>query len=252
MKKKGNGVRKWGILTAISAILLVAVIVGSSIAFRYTTTINVALDTSTFKIIKGDSDEDTEYFKSDFESEEERVAYEEELCATIEAEGAALLKNENQALPLSSGAKVSLFGFGSANLMYGGTGSGAVDTKSAPTLKDALNDNGVEINSALWDFYSSKETAEKWGRKTPEAISDTLEANTQYAVNEAPWEEVKKAGESSFQEYGDAAIVVISRSGGEGADLPSGENGTDADYISGSEMEITWNFPRKNLICWQE
>ena len=235
MKKKGNGVRKWGILTAISAILLVAVIVGSSIAFRYTTTINVALDTSTFKIIKGDSDEDTEYFKSDFGSEEERVAYEEELCATIEAEGAALLKNENQALPLSSGAKVSLFGFGSANLMYGGTGSGAVDTKSAPTLKDALNDNGVEINSALWDFYSSKETAEKWGRKTPEAISDTLEANTQYAVNEAPWEEVKKAGESSFQEYGDAAIVVISRSGGEGADLPSGENGTDADYISGSE-----------------
>lgn len=140
MKKKGNGVRKWGILTAISAILLVAVIVGSSIAFRYTTTINVALGTSTFKIIKGDSDTDTEYFKSDFKSEDERIAYEEELCATIEAEGAALLKNENQALPLSNGAKVSLFGFGSANLMYGGTGSGAVDTKSAPTLKDALAD----------------------------------------------------------------------------------------------------------------
>lgn len=235
MKKKGNGVRKWGILTAISAILLIAVIVGSTIAFRYTTTINVALDTSTFKIVKGDSEEDTEYFKSDFKSEEERVAYEEELCATIEAEGAALLKNENQALPLSSGAKVSLFGFGSANLMYGGTGSGAVDTESAPTLKDALTDNGIEINGALWDFYSSKDTAEKWGRKTPEAISDTLEANTQYAVNEAPWEEVKKAGESSFKEYGDAAIVVIARSGGEGADLPSGENGTDADYISSSE-----------------
>lgn len=234
-KKKGTGIRKWGILTGVFAVLLVALIIGTTIAFQYATTINVALNVSTYKIIKGDSDTDTEYFKSDFSSDEERTSYEEELCATVEAEGAALLKNDNEALPLAEGAKVSLFAHGSVDLMYGGTGSGAVDTASAPTLKDALTSNGIEVNETLWDFYSSDDMMEKYSRKTPDAISDTLEANTQYAVNEAPWSEVEEGAGDSFAEYGDAAIVVFSRSGGEGADLPSGENGTDADYISGQE-----------------
>lgn len=69
-KKKGTGVRKWGILTGVFAVLLVALIIGSTIAFQYATTINVALNVSTYEIIKGDSDEDTEYFKSDFASDE--------------------------------------------------------------------------------------------------------------------------------------------------------------------------------------
>lgn len=73
-----------------------------------------------------------------------------------------------------------------------------------------------------------------YSRITPASISDTLEANTQYAVNEAPWSALSSA-ESSFAEYGDAAIVVFSRSGGEGADLPSGTNGTNDSWISGSE-----------------
>ena len=38
---------------------------------------------------------DTEYFKKGFASDEEREAYEAELCAQVEAEGAALLKNQN-------------------------------------------------------------------------------------------------------------------------------------------------------------
>ncbi len=234
-KKKGTGVRKWGILTGVFAVLLIALIVGTTIAFQYATTINVALNVSTYKIIKGDSDEDTEYFTSDFASDEERVAYEEELCATVEAEGATLLKNDNEALPLSEGAKVSLFGHGSVDLVYGGTGSGSVDTENAPTLKDALTSYGIEVNETLWDLYSSDEMMENYSRITPDAISDTLEANTQYAVNEAPWSTIEEGAGDSFADYGDAAIVVLSRSGGEGADLPSGENGTDDDYISGLE-----------------
>ena len=214
---------------------MVALIIGSTIAFRYTTTINVALDVETYKIVKGDSDADTEYFKSDFASDEEREAYEEELCARLEEEGAALLMNDNEALPLSSGAKVSLFAHGSVDLMYGGTGSGAVDTASAPSFKDALTSVGIEVNETLWDLYSSEDMMEKYSRLTPDAISDTLEANTQYGVNEAPWSEIEGGAADSFADYGDAAIVVLARSGGEGADLPSGENGTDDDWIAGTE-----------------
>ena len=42
-------------------------------------------------------------------------------------------------------------------------------------------------------------------------------------MNEAPWAEVESANASTFADYGDAAIVVLSRSGGEGADLPDGD-----------------------------
>lgn len=234
MEKKPR-IKLWSVLTVLLAILTIAAIIGTSVAMRYTTTINVALDVSTYKIIKGDTDEDTEYFKSTFASNEEREAYEEELCALVESEGAALLKNDNNALPLAAGAKVSLFAHGSVDLMYGGTGSGSVDTSKAPSLKEALNEYGIEVNETLWDWYSSDDIMSKYSRVTPDAISDTLEANTQYAVNEAPWSEVESAASSSFAEYGDAAIVVFSRSGGEGADLPSGSNGSDDWWTKGSE-----------------
>ena len=234
MKNTKPKVRLWSVLTGLTAILTVAAIVGNIIANQYATTLNVALNASTYKIIHGENTGDTEYFKKGFASDEEREAYEAELCATVEAEGAALLKNENNALPLASGAKVSLFGHGSVDLMYGGTGSGSVDTSKAPNLKQALEAQGITINQTLWDLYSSDSMMSKYSRMTPASISDTLEANTQYAVNEAPWSALSSA-ESSFAEYGDAAIVVLSRSGGEGADLPSGENGTSDSWISGQE-----------------
>ena len=200
----------------------------------YETTINVATNASTYKIIKGDTTEDTNYFTSDFASDEERESYEEELCATVESEGAALLKNDNSALPLASGAKVSLFGRGSVDLMYGGTGSGAVDTSSAPTLKDALTAEGIQVNETLWNWYTSDDIASKYSRKTPDAIADQLAANSEYGVNEAPWTEVESANSSSFAQYGDAAIVVLSRSGGEGADLPAGDNGSGVSWTGTS------------------
>ncbi len=233
MNSKKPKVRLWSVLTALTAILTVAAFVGNFIANQYATTLNVALNASTYKIIKSETTEDTEYFKSSFASDEEREAYEAELCATVEAEGAALLMN-NGALPLANGAKVSLFARGSVDLMYGGTGSGSVDTSKAPDFKTALESQGINVNTTLWDLYKSDAVAGKYSRMTPASISDKLEANTQYAVNEAPWSALASA-ESSFAEYGDAAIVVLARSGGEGADLPSGENGTNDFWISGTE-----------------
>ena len=107
-------------------------------------------------------------------------------------------------------------------------------SSKAPNFKQALEDQGIQVNSTLWDLYSSDDMMKNYSRITPAAISDTLEANTQYAVNEAPWSKLSSA-ESSFADYGDAAIVVFSRSGGEGADLPSGENGTNDSWIKGQE-----------------
>ena len=170
------------------------------------------------------------------------------LCATVEAEGAALLMNNNNALPLAGGAKVSLFARGSVDLMYGGTGSGAVDTSAAPTLKDALEAQGIQVNQTLWDWYTSENVASKYSRVTPSAISDALAANSEYGVNEAPWSEVESANSSSFAEYGDAAIVVFSRSGGEGADLPSGDNGSGVDW-TGDTNYLELSQEEKDLLA---
>ena len=100
MSKKPK-VGMWSGLTAVTAVLTAGAIVGTTVAFHYTTTVNNYLDADTYKIIKGNTTEDTEYFKAGFASDEEREAYEAELCATVEAEGAALLKNDNAALPLA-------------------------------------------------------------------------------------------------------------------------------------------------------
>lgn len=248
MQKKPK-VALWSGLTAASAVLTAAAMVATFVvAPMYETTINVATNASTYKIIKGETEEDTNYFTSDFASDEERESYEEELCATVESEGAALLKNDNSALPLASGAKVSLFGRGSVDLMYGGTGSGAVDTSSAPTLKDALTSEGIEVNETLWNWYTSEDIASKYSRVTPDAIADALAANSQYDVNEAPWSEVETANSSSFAEYGDAAIVVFSRSGGEGADLPSGDNGSGVEW-TGTTNYLELSQEEKDMLA---
>ena len=39
--------------------------------------------------------------------------------------------------------------------MYGGTGSGSVDTSKAPNLKEALEAQGIQVNQTLWDLYKS-------------------------------------------------------------------------------------------------
>ena len=233
MKKKAR-VKTWAVLSALSVLLLVGVVVGTQIALTYTTVINIALGTESIKTIKGESTENTEYFKSEFASEEELIAYEQAICEQVEAEGATLLTNTNNALPLKSGAKISLFSHSSVDLMYGGTGSGKVDASSAPTLKDALTDAGFDINATLWDFYSSDEINKKYSRLIPEAIGDNYPENTPvFGANEVPWNLVDNAASKSFSSYGDAAIFVLARSGGEGADLPSGDNGSGISWING-------------------
>ena len=239
MKNKKPHVVGWSIGTVIMAILLVAAIVANTIANQYATTVNMYLGTSTTEVV---NPSDQIYFPADFSSEEEKLAYENELCAMIEQEGAVLLKNDNDALPLASGANVSTFGRASVDLVYGGTGSGRVDTSTAENLTSALTAEGINVNTELNDWYVS--VADKYSRILAGEISDNLDANDDFEVNEAPWSEVVAGAGSSFASYGDAAIVVIGRSGGEGADLPSGDNGSgvawtgDTNYLELSQEEI--------------
>jgi beta-glucosidase len=151
-----------------------------------------------------------------------------------------LLKNDN-GLPLQTSAsskkKVSLFSVSSVDMVYGGTGSGSIDTTTAPTLKDALEKDNLEVNSTLWNFYKEKNTAttDAYKRSSPNWRGG------QFDIKEVPWSDVSARCASSFDDYNDAAIVVIARSGGEGSDLTAQNYVETKDVAgnSGSYLELS-------------
>ena len=234
MKKKGS--KLWAILTGVLAVLLVVCIVAIPVTAGLATSINIALKADTQKIIP-DPDA-TIYFWSDYDNEEELVAYEKQLCRDIEAEGATLLVNRNNALPLAAGTKFTPFSQSSYNLLYGGTGSGQVSAEDAVTLKDAIDAvfGADSLNPQQWDFYAT------CGYTRVNA--DTTGGNqNQYRINEVPWEKYSDTLKDTWSSYGDVALVVLARSGGEGADLPSGNPElvnymTDGDYLRLCKEEI--------------
>ena len=233
MKKTG---KLWKVLTAVMAVLLVIALIAVPVTNAFATVINVTLGASTQEIIP---DPDAEiYFWTNYENEDDLVAYERQLCEIVEGEGAALLVNRDNTLPLAKGSKITPFSQSSFNLMYGGTGSGQVKADDAVSLKAALEASFGEgtVNPDQWKFYATA------GYKRVNA--DTTGGNqAQYRINEVPWEKYSDALKGTWSNYGDVALVVLARSGGEGADLPSGlpeleEYMTDGDYLRLCKEEI--------------
>ena len=114
----------WEGLTAVFAALLTLVLIGTSIANSYVGTINDALNVQTSIVIPNPDAEniDTQYYKTSFgdgQFNEENLKLLDEFVKQQNEdemrEGAALLYNENGALPLAANAKVSLFGLAAAH-----------------------------------------------------------------------------------------------------------------------------------------
>ena len=234
MKKKKGTI--WIVLTAITAVFLAVCIAAIPITQGFATVISAALNAKTQKIIQ---DEGAEiYYWTAWEDEEALVAHEAELCRQIEGEGAALLINRDNTLPLSKDTKFTPFSQSSFNLLYGGTGSGSMAADDAVSLRGALISVFGEdsINPDQWKFYA--------GAGYKRVNADTTGGNQgQYRINEVPWEKYTDALKKTWANYGDVALVVLARSGGEGADVPSGleelkEYMTDGDYLRLCKEEV--------------
>ena len=143
---------------------------------------------------------------------EETSAEATELVSEIAKEGIVLLKNEDNLLPLSGNSSLNVFGWASTNPCYGGTGSGALnDAYHTVTLLEGLENAGFSLNTELSQFYTDYRadrpvvgmSSQDWTLPEPPAdtYSDTLISNA--------------------QSFSDTAMVVITRVGGEGADLPT-------------------------------
>ena len=208
-KAKHRAVRPWSILTCVSAPIAIILVVALVVCTMFDNTIALFVGDNFWTL--ENEDPNAVYFTSDFANQEERLDRGYELVKQVEAEGAALLYNADGALPLGTTANVSLFSTSSVNLVYGGTGSANVDASKADNLKSALEKAGLHVNQALWDFYLTGEGS-KYAR-----VSGGFTGSS--AVGEAPWSAYTSDVLGSLSSYGDAAIVTLSRVGGEGADL---------------------------------
>ena len=231
-KKKMSNKVFAGISTAGIAIVLAAVMVGNYFALTYSSIISSYMGHDTFRVVKTDENTDATYFESEFSSPEDFAQASTELAKEIQKEGIVLVKNENQAMPLGDNKRVSLFSESSVDLIYGGTGSGAIDTSTVMNLKQAFESIGYTVNPTLWDFYTSNH--EKYSRVIPSNLPGVDHA---YFVNECPVSEYTQAVKDSYADYNDAAIVVISRSGGEGLDLITDSSAPDGNYLALTQEE---------------
>jgi len=235
-KARRRARRPWKFLTLLSAPLAVILIIATVVVTMFDNTIALFVGGTFWELENADSE--AIYYEGDFETEEERTKKGAELVKQVEAEGASLLMNENAALPLAEKAKVSLFSTSSVNIVYGGTGSANVDTTKCDDLKTALEKEGFAVNKTLWDFYLTGDAA-KYTREDAGATAQDSAGSSGYGtaeIVEAPWKVYTKDVLASVEDYGDAAIVVLSRIGGEGADayfdntLENGGNNEKMNY----------------------
>ncbi len=171
----------------------------------------------------------------------EAFANAQEVNLKLAEEGFVLLKNENAALPMNKGARISVFSKNSVNLSYGGSGSGGFDTSNNKNLYESLNDAGFVTNPTLKNFYESSQSG-----LVRTANSSDLDNgdNQKIATAETPQSKYTDAVKNSYADYSDAALVVITRIGGEGFDLPryqgdsEGAVSPDSHYLELDQNEI--------------
>ena len=217
-KARRRARRPWKFLTLLSAPLAILFTIIFIVVSMFDNTVALFVG-GTFWELENE-DKDAVYYEGDFKTEEERTKKGAELVKQVEAEGASLLLNENATLPLDKEAKVSLFSTSSVNIVYGGTGSANVDVSKCDDLKTALEKENFAVNGTLWDFYKTG-AAKEYTRGNAGAVvqdSATAKGYGSAEIVEAPWSLYSDKILKSVEEYGDAAIVVLSRIGGEGAD----------------------------------
>lgn len=171
----------------------------------------------------------------------EAFANAQEVNLKLAEEGFVLLKNKNAALPMNKGARISVFSKNSVNLSYGGSGSGGFDTSNNKNLYESLNDAGFVTNPTLKRFYESSQSG-----PVRTANSSDLDNgdNQKIATAETPQSKYTDAVKNSYADYSDAALVVITRIGGEGFDLPryqgdsEGAVSVDSHYLELDQNEI--------------
>ena len=148
-----------------------------------------------------------------------------ELAKDVQSEAVTLLKNDDSNLPLS-GKKVNVFGWGSTNPVYGGTGSGSMSKQyKTVSLLDGMKQAGIETNSELTKLYTD------YRKDRPEVGMFAQD----WTLPEVPAKQYSDKLVSDAKDFSDEAVVVLTRVGGEGADLPTDMKAKGITYKNNSK-----------------
>ena len=217
----------WLGLSAVGILTASVVFAAGALAADNEALINERLNLTGQKIDKIDS---TEVEGSAYKDEDGSLSNEGwkrmikdsyKFCEETVEQGSALLKNDNNVLPLKANErKVTLLGQGSKSLfMRSGAGGAAPNDGTGGTknlvvkLDQAFEENGFQINHTLFDKYTEYKQ------------SDFLINNSrEIRMVEADFKDslYNDAVKNSFREYGDAAIVTFMRIGTEDIDPKDG------------------------------
>lgn len=226
-KAKKSKVRIFRGLTGIFSALLVLTGSIRTVAFDWKDRVNELLGVSSEGVERSMNADDYIYL-SDYDTAAELVEAEKGLATRIQAEGTVLLKGSAEA----GGTNVTLFGMRSHKMQYGGTMGGKVSEKQCVSLADALAEYGFNVNPVMRQFYTDMAQTYTPGNAAGAA---NVDMNTGAAVNEVPVSEYSQTQADSYDEYRDAAIVVLGRGSSEGSDYyPGAEGIADPDEFSES------------------
>lgn len=148
-----------------------------------------------------------------------------ELAKDVQSEAVTLLKNDDSNLPLS-GKKVNAFGWGSTNPVYGGTGSGSMSKQyKTVSLLDGMKQAGLKTNTELSKLYTD------YRKDRPEVGMFAQD----WTLPEVPAKQYSDKLVSDAKDFSDEAVVVLTRVGGEGADLPTDMKAKGITYKNNSK-----------------
>ena len=207
MKRDPNNKKPTKLLTAVTALLLA---------------VGIVADVAMFGVFPSSLDKAFPGQNGDPELQKTSYANGLSVAQKIEEEGAVLLKNDG-ALPLAgTNRKINLLGYASANPVYGGTGSGGSSyTANRTDFAKAFTDAGFEVNQNLVNLYRPKNN-EGGNTFSVDFSIPELPATEELAKDMGV--EYQYTGDCSFEamkDFSDTAVVVFSRKGGEGNDLPT-------------------------------
>ena len=228
-KTKRRGATAFKITTAVVLVLITAVNLVLAYVPIASNSLSLLFGGETANIVE---DHRSEWYDRQYESKEEVLAAAEELVVEVAEEGITLLKNEGGALPLAKSDKVTVFGKNSVNLVYGGSGSAGNVSAKTKTLYDSLDASKIAYNSEIKAFY--EDSARSGNGRPANPSMDSGQRLSGFATGETPLASYDSKVKDSYAGYNDAALVVISRIGGEGFDLPR-TMATDFTYSTPTE-----------------
>ncbi len=205
----------WRGLTAVMALLLTVAVTATSLTFQYPYMLNDPLGIETAEIIsngKGEIYYESEFGEINEANQELLIEATKQQTITEEEEGAVLLRNENQALPLKQNERsITIFGQAIVNPVYKCSSSGNIPKESQEkitTVRAAFDMAGFQVNPTLITAYENSEVQRvvSTGVDTADIGEDPISFYTK---------DLKKSWE---KEYNDAAIIFLSRESGEGTD----------------------------------